>query len=426
MWAIDAHNCRAVAELVPHMQLFGSWLDLTPLAPLYLFVVALNNYNTSGRFNSRPLLSRYTGPARLHDIGAIRVQDDRSARVVRTWRFIATTDTEADPATLRVAPEIETRGIRPAPAREEIYDTARRTGGAAGSSDNPDDDEARRSWYISRPWTISEEFQPRNVSWSQPHWHHPPPSDTKTDKSQYKTAAEEALTSTYLPGTSTARYSRSFGSRIRSGFTMGGGLVAVVVGPGTGTLKTSPSSSDGGALAIELQSLHGASHGMTAPPLGAMSLHTVLRRPDAMKWVAAFDKERLDLASTFTGGKPTLSRVHRSEVAAGFIVLKLLFTNYVNRVDKQRLRWVVDRSRRPGEEHDISASSVLLVFSATAKNKWDVAQFGAAKAYMLTVPSHMYHVRYPPGFEEYLVRSGDTKQFNTNAFYCELTRTATE
>ena len=63
---------------------------------------------------------------------------------------------------------------------------------------------------------------------------------------------------------------------------------------------------DGGALALELHSLHDVSHDTTPAPLGAMSLRTVLRRPDALKWVAAFDKERLDLASTFADGNPTL------------------------------------------------------------------------------------------------------------------------
>ena len=84
VWAIDAHNCRAVAGLAPHVQLSGSWPDLTPLAPFYSFVVALNNSSTSGRFNSLSLLPRYTGPIRQHGIGAIRVEIDRTVRVVRT------------------------------------------------------------------------------------------------------------------------------------------------------------------------------------------------------------------------------------------------------------------------------------------------------------------------------------------------------
>ena len=103
MWAIDAHNCRAVARLLPHVQLFGSWPGLIPLSPFYSFIVAFNN-NTTGRFNSRSLLSRYIGPARQHGIGAIRVQIDRTVRVVRTWRFIAAPDAEVDPTTLRVTP----------------------------------------------------------------------------------------------------------------------------------------------------------------------------------------------------------------------------------------------------------------------------------------------------------------------------------
>ena len=35
---------------------------------------------------------------------------------------------------------------------------------------------------------------------------------------------------------------------------------------------------------------------------------------------------------------------------------------------------------------------------------------------MLAAPSHMYYVRYPPGFEEYIARSENTEQFNTGAF----------
>ena len=73
VWAIDAHNCRAVARFVPHVELFGSWPDLTPLAPFYSSIVAFNNNNTTGRFNSRSLLSRYIGSARQHWIGVIRV-----------------------------------------------------------------------------------------------------------------------------------------------------------------------------------------------------------------------------------------------------------------------------------------------------------------------------------------------------------------
>ena len=84
VWAIGAHNCCAVARATPHTQLSGSWPDLTPLAPFYSFVVAFNNNNTSGRFNSRPLLSRYVGPARQHGIGTIRVHIERTVRVVRT------------------------------------------------------------------------------------------------------------------------------------------------------------------------------------------------------------------------------------------------------------------------------------------------------------------------------------------------------
>ena len=35
---------------------------------------------------------------------------------------------------------------------------------------------------------------------------------------------------------------------------------------------------------------------------------------------------------------------------------------------------------------------------------------------MLAVSSHLYYVRYPPGFEEYLTQPTDGEQFDTNAF----------
>ena len=143
-----------------------------------------------------------------------------------------------------------------------------------------------------------------------------------------------------------------------------------------------------------------------------MSLRTVLRRPGALKWVAAFDKERLDLASTFAGGNPVLFRVPRSDVSTNTIMLNSLVTNCVNRAGKQKSRWVVGGSSKLGEERDVVAPSptclapsVLLAFLAAAQFDWGVAQFGVAKAYMLAVPSQLYYVRYPPGFEEYLARS---------------------
>ena len=105
----------------------------------------------------------------------------------------------------------------------------------------------------------------------------------------------------------------------------------------------------------------------------------VLRRPGALKWVAVIDKERLDLASMFTGGNPALFRVHRSEASTDAIVLNWLVSNCVNRVDKQKSLWVVGGSRRPGEERDVGAPSptcldlsVLLVFSVATHNKWGV------------------------------------------------------
>ena len=59
---------------------------------------------------------------------------------------------------------------------------------------------------------------------------------------------------------------------------------------------------------------------------------------------------------------------------------------------------------------------MLLAFSAAAQNKWDVAQFDVVKVYLLAVPSYLYYIRYPSGFEEYLAQSTGAEQFNTNAF----------
>ena len=163
-------------------------------------------------------------------------------------------------------------------------------------------------------------------------------------------------------------------------------LVTAIIGPGDDTPKMpQSSSSDGGSLAPELQSLHKVSHNMAPAPLGAISLRTVLRRPGALKWVAAFDKERLDLVFTFAGGKPALSRVHRYEVSTDATLLDLLVTNCVNRAEKQKSQWVVGGSRRRGagaSPPKCLASSVLLGFSVVAHNKWDVALFEVVKAYI--------------------------------------------
>ena len=45
-----------------------------------------------------------------------------------------------------------------------------------------------------------------------------------------------------------------------------------------------------------------------------------------------------------------------------------------------------------------------------------VAQFDVAEASMLAVPNHLYYVRYPPGFGEYLAQSEDKGQFEANTF----------
>ena len=63
VWAAGTHNYRAAAGIVPHVQLSGSWSDLTPLTLFYSPMAAFNNSGSGGRFNSRSLLSRHIGPA---------------------------------------------------------------------------------------------------------------------------------------------------------------------------------------------------------------------------------------------------------------------------------------------------------------------------------------------------------------------------
>ena len=99
--------------------------------------------------------------------------------------------------------------------------------------------------------------------------------------------------------------------------------------------------------------------------------------------------------------------MHRSDVSANAIVLNSQATNCVNRMGKQKSRWAVDGSHKIGEERDAGASSsiclassVLLVLSAAAQLGSNVAQLNVVKVCMLAVSSHMYYVRYPPGFEE--------------------------
>ena len=65
---------------------------------------------------------------------------------------------------------------------------------------------------------------------------------------------------------------------------------------------------------------------------------------------------------------------------------------------------------------------MLLVFSAAGQFGWDVAQFDVAETYMLTVPSHLHCVRYPPRFCEYLARPEGVGQFDSNAFLPRLDR----
>ena len=79
-----------------------------------------------------------------------------------------------------------------------------------------------------------------------------------------------------------------------------------------------------------------------------MSLRAVLRRSDKLKWVAGFDKERLDLKSMFASGKPVLFRMHQSDVSSNDIVLNSLIASFVSRVGKQKSRLVVDGSRKLG------------------------------------------------------------------------------
>ena len=66
------------------------------------------------------------------------------------------------------------RSVHPTPTRKQIYAAAGRADAAIALSHDPNDDEPRCSWYISRPWTIPSEFRPRNVTWSEPQEHDSP------------------------------------------------------------------------------------------------------------------------------------------------------------------------------------------------------------------------------------------------------------
>ena len=112
VWATDRYNCSVVTGFVAHVQLFGSWPDLTPLAPFYSSAVAFNNRleqraAAAGALNnSRSLLSRDTSDRRgnMGLVNATRVQVERTVRIARIWRFVAAPGIEVDPTTLLVTP----------------------------------------------------------------------------------------------------------------------------------------------------------------------------------------------------------------------------------------------------------------------------------------------------------------------------------
>ena len=100
-WTVDAHNCRNVGNGVPHVALFGSFPDLTPLAPFYSHVAAYDGQGNHGRFASRPVHARYIGPARDCGISATRVIAGRHPRVARTWRYLGESGATIDTDTMR-------------------------------------------------------------------------------------------------------------------------------------------------------------------------------------------------------------------------------------------------------------------------------------------------------------------------------------
>ena len=186
---MDAHNGRNLGGSVPYIALFGSFPDLTPLAPFYSHVAAYDGQGNRRRFASRSVLARYIGPARDCGIGTIRVMVRRDTRVVRTWRYLAATSATIGDNTMRVeapAPEsppvegtrgpLSTGGSMPPPAllpppalppiaqHAQVHNTAETYIGAL-EKEGRMISEATASHLYSVPWTILPTYRPTGYQW---------------------------------------------------------------------------------------------------------------------------------------------------------------------------------------------------------------------------------------------------------------------
>ena len=72
--------------------------------------------------------------------------------------------------------------------QQKIYAAADRTDATVEPSESSDDDEQRRSWYISQQWTIPKELRPPNVARPEPHLPRLPPPQADMDRSRLETA----------------------------------------------------------------------------------------------------------------------------------------------------------------------------------------------------------------------------------------------
>ena len=107
-WAVDAHNIRVVIPNIatgrtgiPHVDLFGSYPDLTANAPFFSWIAAYDNM-VENRFDSRAIVARYIGPARDRGVGAIKVLVAQHLRAVRSWRWLARPEATVKPTTLEI------------------------------------------------------------------------------------------------------------------------------------------------------------------------------------------------------------------------------------------------------------------------------------------------------------------------------------
>ena len=431
LWAVDTHNCRNVGGHVPHIALFGSFPDLTPLAPFYAHVAAYDGQGNHGRFASRSVHARYIGPARDCGIGAIRVIVNRHPRVVRTWRYIGAPDATVDTNTMRVdTPTHESPStgetadppsageptppttLMPAAQREQVHYAADTYIGIL-EKEGRVLDEATASHLYSRPWTIPSDYRPTGYQWPTPPPHladttsspPPPPGFTvrpTREKQPMVRFDPDVPASTWRTPTAT---------------------VAT-----TTTFSTPTSEFD-----TNKDGLHQENTPAVVADPGAMSLRTVLRRNDCDEWIKTISDERLDLPETFDDNLPAFIPTPRADVPADAQVFDSLITNVVRRNGKLKSRWVVDGSRRSnkGQTRDPSASSptclamsVFLVLALAAQFGWTISQFDVVKAYMLATPLRTYFIRYPPGFAEFLRIKFGHAPFNPDHFLLRVAKNA--